>query len=39
LGWRKTGSSVQLICELQRNCQRKQTASEFANILFAVEDH
>lgn len=28
---------VQLICELQRDWQRKDTAQEFANILFAVE--
>ena len=30
---------VQLICELQRDWQRKETAQEFANILFAVEGH
>ncbi len=30
-------SWVQLICELQRDWQRKDTAQEFANILFAVE--
>jgi len=30
-------SWVQLICELQRDWQRKDTAGEFANILFAVE--
>jgi len=33
IGW------VQLICELQRDWQRKDTAQEFANILFAVEGH
>jgi nicotinamidase-related amidase len=33
IGW------VQLICELQRDWQRKETAQEFANILFAVEGH
>jgi nicotinamidase-related amidase len=32
-------SWVQLICELQRDWQRKDTAQEFANILFAVEGH
>ena len=32
-------SWVQLICELQRDWQRKETAKEFANILFAVEGH
>jgi nicotinamidase-related amidase len=32
-------SWVQLICELQRDWQRKETAQEFANILFAVEGH
>jgi nicotinamidase-related amidase len=31
IGW------VQLICELQRDWQRKDTAREFAEILFAVE--
>jgi len=31
VGW------VQLICELQRDWRRKETAQEFANILFAVE--
>ena len=30
-------SWVQLICELQRDWQRKNTADEFASILFAVE--
>jgi nicotinamidase-related amidase len=30
-------SWVQLICELQRDWQRKDTAQEFASILFAVE--
>jgi nicotinamidase-related amidase len=33
IGW------VQLICELQRDWQRNETAQEFANILFAVEGH
>jgi nicotinamidase-related amidase len=33
----KPVSWVQLICELQRDWQRKNTAQEFANILFAVE--
>lgn len=33
IGW------VQLMCELQRDWQRKDTAKEFANILFAVEGH
>jgi len=28
-----------LICELQRDWQRKEPAQEFANILFAVEGH
>jgi len=32
-------SWVQLICELQRDWNRKETASEFAKILFAVEGH
>jgi nicotinamidase-related amidase len=32
-------SWVQLICELQRDWQRKRTAREFANILFTVEGH
>jgi nicotinamidase-related amidase len=35
----KPVSWVQLICELQRDWQRKETAQEFANILFAVEGH
>jgi nicotinamidase-related amidase len=35
----KPVSWVQLICELQRDWQRKATAKEFANILFAVEGH
>ena len=35
----KPVSWVQLICELQRDWQRKDTAAEFANILFAVEGH
>ena len=35
----KPVSWVQLICELQRDWQRKETAKEFANILFAVEGH
>ncbi|WP_245464802.1 isochorismatase family protein [Mesorhizobium sp. M1E.F.Ca.ET.045.02.1.1] len=30
-------SWVQLICQLQRDWQRKDTVGEFANILFAVE--
>jgi nicotinamidase-related amidase len=30
-------SWVQLICELQRDWQRQETAQEFAEILFAVE--
>jgi nicotinamidase-related amidase len=30
-------SWVQLICELQRDWRRKETAEEFAKILFAVE--
>jgi hypothetical protein len=33
IGW------VQSICELQRDWQRKDSAQEFANILFAVESH
>lgn len=33
IGW------VQWICELQRDWQRKATASEFATILFTVEGH
>ena len=35
----KPVSWAQLICELQRDWQRKETAQEFANILFAVEGH
>ena len=35
----KPVSWVKLICELQRDWQRKKTAKEFANILFAVEGH
>jgi len=35
----KPVSWVQLICELQRDWRRKETAKEFANILFAVEGH
>ncbi|WP_246688550.1 MULTISPECIES: isochorismatase family protein [unclassified Mesorhizobium] len=33
----KPTSWVQLICELQRDWQRKETAEDFASILFAVE--
>lgn len=33
IGW------VQLICERQRDWQCKDTAQEFAHILFAVEAH
>lgn len=33
IGW------VQLLCELQRDWQRKSTASTFAEVLFAVEGH
>jgi nicotinamidase-related amidase len=32
-------SWVQFICELQRDWQRKETAEEFAKILFAVEGY
>jgi nicotinamidase-related amidase len=32
-------SWVQFICELQRDWQRKETAGEFAKILFAVEGY
>jgi nicotinamidase-related amidase len=32
-------SWVQLICELQRDWKRKETATEFAEILFAVDGH
>ena len=32
-------SWVQLLCELQRDWSRKQTAGTFAEILFAVEGH
>jgi len=32
-------SWVQLICELQRDWNRKETVSGFAEILFAVEGH
>jgi nicotinamidase-related amidase len=32
-------SWVQLICELQRDWNRKATAAKFAEILFAVEGH
>jgi len=32
-------SWVQLLCELQRDWARKQTAGTFAEILFAVEGH
>ena len=35
----KPVSWVQLICELQRDWQRKGTAGDFAKILFAVEGH
>src|SRR6266536_1219677 len=35
----KPVSWVQLICELQRDWQRKNTAEDFAKILFAVEGH
>jgi len=35
----KPVSWVQLSCELQRDWQRKDTAAEFAEILFAVEGH
>ena len=39
--WRdsKPTSCVQLICELQRDWQRKETVPGFADILFAVEGH
>jgi nicotinamidase-related amidase len=33
LGW------VQMLCELQRDWSRKETAPKFAEILFAVEGH
>ncbi len=32
-------SWVQLLCELQRDWSRKETAGQFAEILFAVEGH
>ncbi len=35
----KPVSWVQLICELQRDWQRKNSAGEFAKIRFAVEGH
>jgi len=35
----KPTSWVQLICELQRDWNRKATVPEFAEILFAVEGH
>lgn len=35
----KPVSWVQLICELQRDWNRKETAPDFAKILFAVEGH
>jgi nicotinamidase-related amidase len=35
----KPVSWVQLICELQRDWNRKDTSQEFADILFAVEGH
>src|SRR6266702_5596180 len=35
----KPVSWVQLICELQRDWQRKNTAGDFAMTLFAVEGH
>jgi nicotinamidase-related amidase len=35
----KPTSWVQLICELQRDWQRKETVPGFADILFAVEGH
>jgi len=35
----KPVSWVQLICELQRDWQRKNSAGDFAKILFAVEGH
>ena len=35
----KPVSWVQLICELQRDWQRKGTAGDFVKILFAVEGH
>jgi nicotinamidase-related amidase len=33
----KQTSWVQVLCELQRDWSRKETASQFAEILFAVE--
>ena len=35
----KPTSWVQVLCELQRDWSRKQTAGKFAEILFAVEGH
>jgi nicotinamidase-related amidase len=35
----KPTSWVQVLCELQRDWSRKETAGEFAEILFAVEGH
>ena len=35
----KPVSWVQLLCELQRDWVRKETAAKFAEILFAVEGH
>jgi len=32
-------SWVQLLCELQRDWNRKETSAKFAEILFAVEGH
>lgn len=32
-------SWVQMLCELQRDWQRKDTAKQFAEILFTVEGH
>lgn len=32
-------SWVQVLCELQRDWSRKETAGKFAEILFAVEGH
>jgi nicotinamidase-related amidase len=35
----KPTSWVQVLCELQRDWSRKETAGDFAEILFAVEGH
>jgi len=35
----KSTSWVQLICELQRDWQRKETVAGFPRILFVVEGH